>query len=244
MFQCQNAIGEGGGCGKSKACHNCVIRNAVKKSYEGKKVLRQKTKILAVNKNETREVYLLVTTSPIKIFEKEQILMILEDISELTERETAEKKLRQSQDELLDKKKSLEELNTALKVLLEKRETDKAELEVNVVNNVKKMVLPYLDKLRGSTINGVQKAYLDIITNNLQEVVSPFYRNLSNDGLDLTPKEIQIADLIKQGNTTKEIATILGSSIRAIEFHRNNLRVKFGLTGKKVSLKAYLMRLR
>jgi len=45
------------------------------------------------------------------------------------------------------------------------------------------------------------------------------------------------------GTTTKEIAELLQSSPRAIEFHRNNLRKKFGLTNTKTNLITHLLTL-
>jgi DNA-binding CsgD family transcriptional regulator len=57
----------------------------------------------------------------------------------------------------------------------------------------------------------------------------------------MTPKEIEVANLIKQGKASKEICEILGSSEEVIAFHRQNIRNKLGLLNKKVSLKSYLM---
>ena len=70
--------------------------------------------------------------------------------------------------------------------------------------------------------------------------MSPFARNVSAIYSKLTPKELQIADLIKQGKTTKEIAAIMTSSVRTIEFHRSNIRHKFGLKAK-ANLRTHLL---
>ncbi len=58
--------------------------------------------------------------------------------------------------------------------------------------------------------------------------------------LNLTPAEIQIANLIKLGKVNKEIAEIKNLSSRTIEFHRNNIRKKIGIKNKKVNLRTYL----
>jgi DNA-binding CsgD family transcriptional regulator len=81
---------------------------------------------------------------------------------------------------------------------------------------------------------------IDLIENDIAEITSPFIRNLGDKNFRLTFLETQIAVLIKQRKSTKEIAAILRSSPRTIEFHRQNLRKKIGLTGKDVSLESRL----
>ena len=83
-------------------------------------------------------------------------------------------------------------------------------------------------------------AQVDIIEQNIREIVSPFLRNLTSTYLDLTPREIQIANLVKEGKTTKEMTDILNISATAVDFHRKNLRAKFGIKNKKTNLMAFL----
>jgi len=162
---------------------------------------------------------------------------------EAIERELAKKELNKREQKLELQTRKLEEINTALKVLLEKRNEDKVEIEEKVRLNINEMILPYLEKLRKSLLNELQQSYVDILESNLNEITSPFYQRMASNFYHLTPKEIQIAGLIKQGNTTKEIAELLQSSPRAIEFHRNNLRKKFGLTKTKTNLITHLLTL-
>jgi DNA-binding NarL/FixJ family response regulator len=137
----------------------------------------------------------------------------------------------------------LEEVNAALKVLLKKREADKSELEERVLLNVNELIVPYLEKFKKSRSKSLQQAYLSVLEKNLKEIISPFYRTLSANYAHLTPKEIQVADLVKQGKTTKDIAELTNSSSRAIEFHRNNIRKKLGMANKKTNLRSYLLTL-
>ena len=146
-------------------------------------------------------------------------------------------------EQLKARAQSLEELNTALKVLLKQREEDKTELEENVLSNVKQLVLPYVEKLKKTRMGAEQMTYVSIMESNLNDIVSPFLRKLSSQYLNLTPKEIQIADLIKLGKTTKEIADLLNVSPGAIEFHRENIRGKLGLKNKKINLRSHLLSL-
>jgi len=88
-----------------------------------------------------------------------------------------------------------------------------------------------------------QMGLLSIIVSNLEDIIAPFSRQLSSKFSNLTPKEIQVAGLVKEGKTTKEIAELLVSTPDAIEFHRKNLRKKLGLRNTKSNLRSYLLSL-
>jgi DNA-binding NarL/FixJ family response regulator len=141
------------------------------------------------------------------------------------------------------KTKSLEEMNTAMKVLLKKREEDKIEIEDNVLTNVKELVMPFVDKFRETQLDDQQKTFLTIIESNLNEVISPFIRKLSLEYLNLTPTEIQVANMTKHGNTSKKIAKIMNISPRTVDTHKKNIRRKIGLEGKRANLRSYLLSL-
>ncbi len=69
---------------------------------------------------------------------------------------------------------------------------------------------------------------------------SPFSKKLSDKMVNLTPKEIHIANLIKSGKSNKEISELLNSSIHTIASHRENIRKKTGLKNRKVNLRSFL----
>ena len=143
--------------------------------------------------------------------------------------------------ELRIKSENLEEMNTALKVLLKKREEDKDELEEQVIYNVKELVMPFLEKIKASRLDNRQKTLVEILESNLNDIVSPFAKALSTRYLNLTPAEMQIANMVKHGKTTKEIAEILFLSTRTIESHRDSIRQKLGIKNKKANLRTHLM---
>jgi PAS domain S-box-containing protein len=160
---------------------------------------------------------------------------------EIEERKQVEQKLRKREAELEIQASELEEVNTALRVLLKRREWDKVEVEEKTLSNVKELVLPYIERLKGSGLDSRQTTCVSILESNLRDIVSPFAHNLSSKYLGLTPTEIQIANLVKQGMTTKEIAEILNSSHRTVEFHRKNIRKKMGIVNSKVNLRSHLL---
>jgi len=164
----------------------------------------------------------------------------LQEVRERAERKMAEEALKKREQALELISRSLEEANTALKVLLQHREEDKAILEEQVLANVRKLVLPYLENLKHLNLNENQAAQVKIIEENIKKIVSPFLRNLTSNYLDLTPREIQVANLVKEGKTTKEMTELLNISATAVDFHRKNLRSKFGIKNKKTNLMAFL----
>ncbi len=164
----------------------------------------------------------------------------LQEVKERKERKMAEEELKKREQALELKSRSLEEANTALKVLLRHREEDKAALEEQVLANVRKLVLPYLENLKHLNLNEKQVAQVKIAEENLKKIVSPFLRNLASRYLELTPREIQVANFVKEGKTTKEMTEILNISATAVDFHRKNLRSKFGIKNKKTNLLAFL----
>ena len=169
---------------------------------------------------------------------------------DVTARKLSEIALQKAHDELKEKtirlevkKNSLEEINTAMKVLLKKREEDKTELEDNVLTNVKELIVPYFEKIKKTKLDDQQEAFLSIIESNLNEIISPFTRKMSLKYLNLTPTEIRIANLIRHGSPSKEIAELLNVSPRTVETHRKNIRRKIGLERKRANLRSHLLSL-
>jgi len=155
--------------------------------------------------------------------------------------EHLEKLVDERTNKLAMKSLKLEELNTALKVLLEQREQDKRELEDKVLFNVRKLALPYIDSLKQRQLDEEQRTYLDVLEANLNNIVSPFAKKLTATHENLTPQEIKVADFIRNGKTVKEIAAALGVSESTINFHRQSIRNKLGLTNQTMNLRTYLL---
>ena len=164
----------------------------------------------------------------------------LKAYEDITEQRKMEALLKNREAELEIKSANLQDMNVALKVLLNQRENDKAELEAKIVRNVNKLVLPYVDELKQCRLDPSHTAYVDIIEANLKRIISPFLEKLGLRNVDFTPREIRIADLIKSGKRTKEISQLLQMSPAAVNFHRNNIRRKLGISNHKVNLAAYL----
>jgi PAS domain S-box-containing protein len=158
----------------------------------------------------------------------------VESIRDISDQKQVEETLRQ-------RTIMLEETITALKVLLRESAEAKEELEKKVLANVKELILPFITELESTLTEKSQRVYLETIKTNLLEITSSFSKKLSSLYHGLTPREIQIADFIRQGKSNKEMAYLLKISSSAVDFHRRNLRKKLEIKGKKINLRSFLL---
>lgn len=166
---------------------------------------------------------------------------------EIFERKQAEEALKETLDQLESRVRErtieLEETNTALRVLLKQGDKDQKEVEESLQSNINQLVTPFLSKLRVSQSNKERLTYMNILEANLNNIVSPFINRLSAAYKNLTPKEIQIAELVKQGKSSKEIAELFGVSVGTVITHRNNIRKKLQLKSRDANLRSHLLSL-
>lgn len=182
--------------------------------------------------------------SPEPLYDREGAFMgSFSVITDVTRLKVTEEALRQREKELEAKTLHLEEANAALKVLLRRRQEDERELQERIMANVRELVTPYVLKLKRSRLSERQRIYLEILEGNIAELTAPFVDTLSRSFQKLTPSEIRIAALVREGKTSKQIAEILLVSPRTVEFHRDHIRRKLGLAGSKTNLRSFLLSL-
>jgi len=156
---------------------------------------------------------------------------------EITERKVAEEALKQSEKDLKKQKKILEEKNIALKEVLTQIELDKERIKKDIMSNLETIVLPTLDKFR---LKGASKKYIDQHRKSLDSLTSSFGSKISDKKVKLTPREIEVCNMVKNGTTNKEIAELLSISVHTVEEHRRKARNKLGLANKDINLNTYL----
>jgi len=138
----------------------------------------------------------------------------------------------------------LEKANEELLLLLKFSENEKADVEGNILANVKELIMPYVAELkRRSSRSPHLISKLNVLEAQLRNILSPFSRRLTQDFYRLSPREMEVADLIREGKTTKDIMDILHVSKSTIDLHRHGIRKKLDLTGKKSNLRSFLLSL-
>ncbi len=142
-----------------------------------------------------------------------------------------------------EKSEALTQANMSLRILIKQLSDAQQEERVGGMPNLKELVLPSKDQLESILSSPTERAYIDNIMLNLNRVTSSFSKKLSQKDWGLSPKEIQVADLIRVGLSNKESALQMNVTKSTIEFHRDNLRKKLGLKHEKKNLRAYLMAL-
>lgn len=188
-----------------------------------------------------RQVY--IETKGSVIYKDHRPYAILGIGRDITERKEAEALLSKREEELKVRTLHLEETNTALNVLLRQREKDKNDLEDKIIANIREMVNPYVEKLKSTTLDGMQKTYLNLLKSHLEDITSSFLQTIKSNYLNFTPTEVRVATLIREGKNSKEIGQLINISERTVEFHRNRIRSKLGVNNKKINLRTYLLTL-
>ncbi|MBN1382516.1 MAG: PAS domain S-box protein [Deltaproteobacteria bacterium] len=185
---------------------------------------------------------IILESSSVPFFDSEGVFRGYRGVSrDITSRKSDENILKKREEELEIKTVLLEEANAALKVLLKQRERDKEDIEEKILMNVREMVLPFVEKMKRTKLDVIQEAYINIIESHLDDIISNFLQRIKSKTLTFTPRETQIASLIRAGKNTKEITQMLGMSKSAVEFHRNRIRIKLGLNKKKINLRTSLL---
>lgn len=189
----------------------------------------------------TQKRWFAVRVVPFRDSEKNQAIITHENITPIIEVQEA---LKEKELELRNERERLEETNIALRVLLQQRDQDKKRIEEIIYVNVDRLVLPYVEQLQQGRLSDKQVTLVEVIDANLRDIVSPFLQNLSVLNMLLTPQEISVANMVRSGRTSKEIAEVLGISTSGVDFHRKKLRQKLGLTNSSQNLRSYLLSLK
>jgi len=167
---------------------------------------------------------------------------VAQRIGEIAVRIMAEQELQENNKQLLRERKALQEANVALRAVLSGIEDEKKRIHENMQVNIDKGVMPILHALTPG-VDKSKRKYLDILKTNLEEITSPFTSQVLGHLRALTPTEVNICNMIRNGMRTKEIAQLRGVSTATINRHREHIRRKLNITNRQINLASYLQSL-
>lgn len=151
----------------------------------------------------------------------------------------AQEDLREAHKALQTEHQALQEMNIALRAVLSRLEEEKREIRGSILANIQKILMPIVFELE-LEVTGRQRSYVTLLRQNLQEIASPFLSQISHSHMELSPVEIAVSTMIRNGLSTKEIAQLRCISPATVRRHRENIRRKLGLRNRKANLVTYL----
>lgn len=182
----------------------------------------------------------VISTKLISYEGKPAILGIVTDMSGLKQ---AEEDLRDLAAKLRAQKKVLEQKNIALKEVLAQIEAERLDIRRQVTANAERLLLPALARIKAKA-GSLDRRHIETLESGLRDLASRFGARLTEGAGSLSPRELEAAGMIKSGLSTKEIAQLLGVSLRTVDTLRNRIRKKLGISRKAVNLVTHLQSMR
>lgn len=183
-----------------------------------------------------------------------RILVHTEDITDRKQRrdelqkahDELERRVRERTEELATmnealtvERESLRQKNIALNEVLAQIEQGKRELGVQIQANINRIALPILKSLE-NRVDHSGRQYINLLRDSLTEIAAPLTRELEKRFADLTPRELEICHMIRNGLNCKDIAATFNTSLQTVLKQRSAIRKKIGIAKKKVNLETFL----
>ena len=186
-----------------------------------------------------RKVSATLTDGPFLKEEYALIRAVAERVGGVLMHMKAEADLREANKAISREHEALHEANTALRAVLARLEDEKRETRASILANIQKIIMPIVFDLE-LEVTGRQRSYVTLLRQSLQEIASPFFTHMSRSYVVLTPVEVAVCTMIRNGLSTKEIAHLRCISPATVRRHRENVRRKLGLRNRKANLATYL----
>jgi PAS domain S-box-containing protein len=171
--------------------------------------------------------------------EREFLGAVANVLAGIIERRRAEETLMDTAELLKIEREALERKNIALSEVMGRIDSEKNALKHQLVTNVEQAIIPTLLRLKESC-KPFQKPIFEMLEKDLREIASPFVSALEQGYAKLSPRELEVCRLIKNGMTSKEIAEVLNLSLLTVYKYRDLIRKKLGLVKNGSNLQTFL----
>ncbi len=134
-------------------------------------------------------------------------------------------------------------LKNTIEILLVQARDKQNEIGNNSLKHIEETIFPIIDMLKSTHLDENQLSILDLLSSTLNTSIAPFLEKINSSDEALTSREIHIANLIRLGKATKEIARLLCLSTKTVDYHRANIRKKLKIDHTSDDLGDYLRNL-
>lgn len=173
--------------------------------------------------------------------EKHLITSTTELLAHLLQRKELDQVLVESTKTLQRQATELESKNVALREVLSQIEHEKKSILQDARAHVDTYIRPYLHEVAERTENdSIVRSRVQQLEASLDSLLNQDNRRLVEIAHRLSPREVEISGLIRNGLTTKEISSFLNISETTVERHRNTIRRKLNLNNSNINLTSYL----
>jgi len=160
-------------------------------------------------------------------------------ITDITEQKENARKLTRMNESLAAEQAALTQKNIAMQEIMQQIESEKDQIRAQVQANIERIVMPIMRRLDEHAAPDLNE-YLRLLEDCLLDVAAPFMNQMESRFSSLSPRELEICNMIRNGISSKEIASLLNTSVHTVHNQRKQIRRKLGLTGKGNNLLTFL----
>ena len=147
---------------------------------------------------------------------------------------------KQAENELRERTLELEKTNATLSMMLDYARKTESEIQERVVSNLRSNILGILEIVKKEQLTKNAQDLVELLESTTRNLAHPIARSLESQLVKLTPRELQLANFIRLGKSTKELMVLLNVTVKTVEAHRTSLRKKLGIHRKKINLRTFL----
>ena len=141
---------------------------------------------------------------------------------------------------MLERTTDLEKTNATLAMMLDYARKTETDIQERVVANLRANILGIVGVLKKQQLEKSTQDLVELLETTTLHLAHPLARNLESQLLKLSAREMQLANFIRLGKSTKELVELLNISKKTVDSHRDNLRKKLGIHNKKINLRTFL----
>jgi PAS domain S-box-containing protein len=177
----------------------------------------------------------VVSAELLEIGHKPCILAVTRDV---TQQKEQEEKLRELSETLRREQVDFVRKNVALNEVLQHIEEKKEVYRHEISSKLENLLRPMLRKLKEA--GHLERRDVDVLERGIKNAFGADINEYKNNVEKLTPRELDILEMIRSGSSSKQIAEKLDLSSQTVHKHRQSIRRKLQIDHREINLATYL----